>query len=110
MIPMRDGVKPRTIIWRLKGATHAGMLVTRTPYDAKDLTSHTHSGHLGPKLYGYDNATDVILEDGYIRAMQDVRGKYGSEGDYVMNRPLRGPQNPTPVDESTAPMTRLTGW
>src|SRR5205085_7152395 len=33
--------------------------------------------------------------------VQDVRGKYGSEGDYVMNRPLRGPQNPTPVDHAT---------
>ncbi len=33
--------------------------------------------------------------------VQDVRGKYGSEGDYVMNRPLRGPQNPTPVDNAT---------
>ena len=33
--------------------------------------------------------------------MQDVRGKYGSEGDYVMNRPLRGPQNPTSVDHAT---------
>jgi hypothetical protein len=52
-------------------------------------------------LQGYDNATDVILEDGYIRVMQDVRGKYGSEGDYVMNRPVHGPQNPTPVDDAT---------
>ena len=33
--------------------------------------------------------------------VQDVRGKHGSEGDYVMNRPLHGPQNPTPVDHST---------
>ena len=33
--------------------------------------------------------------------MQDIRGKYGSEGDYVMNRPLHGPQNPTPVDHAT---------
>src|SRR5574337_137764 len=33
--------------------------------------------------------------------MQDERGKYGSEGDFVMNRPLRGPLNPTPVDETT---------
>ena len=33
--------------------------------------------------------------------VQDVRGKYGSEGDYVMNRPLRGPLNPTPVDHAT---------
>ena len=33
--------------------------------------------------------------------MQDVRGKYGSEGDYVTNRPLRGSLNPTSVDHST---------
>jgi predicted acyl esterase len=43
MIPMRDGVKLRTIILVPKGASHAGMLLTRTPYDAKTLTSHTHS-------------------------------------------------------------------
>jgi uncharacterized protein len=101
MIPMRDGVKLHTVIVVPKGASHAGMLLTRTPYEAKELTSHTHSGHLGPMLQGYDNATDVILEDGYIRVMQDVRGKYGSEGDYVMNRPVQGPQNPTPVDDAT---------
>ena len=59
------------------------------------------SAHLGPILEGYDNATDVIVEGGYIRVVQDVRGKYGSEGDYVMNRPLHGPQNPTPVDHAT---------
>ena len=55
----------------------------------------------GPMLDGYDNATDVIVEGGYIRVVQDVRGKYGSEGDYVMNRPLRGPLNPTAVDHAT---------
>jgi hypothetical protein len=44
---------------------------------------------------------EVIVEGGYIRAVQDVRGKYGSEGDYVMNRPVHGPQNPTPVDHAT---------
>ena len=43
----------------------------------------------------------MIVEGGYIRVVQDVRGKYGSEGDYVMNRPLHGPLNPTPVDHST---------
>src|SRR3984885_2720826 len=101
MIPMRDGVKLHTVILIPKGAAHAGMLLTRTPYDAKRLTTHTPSGHLGPMLEGYDNATDVIVEDGYIRVVQDVRGKYGSEGDYVMNRPVHGPQNPTPVDDAT---------
>jgi hypothetical protein len=52
-------------------------------------------------LDGYDNAVDVIVDGGYIRVVQDVRGKYGSEGDYVMNRPLRGPLNPTAVDHAT---------
>ena len=101
MIPMRDGVKLHTIILIPKDASHAGILLTRTPYDAKALTTHTMSGHLGPMLQGYDNATDVIVEDGYIRVVQDVRGKYGSEGDYVMNRPVHGALNPTPEDDAT---------
>ena len=101
MIPMRDGVKLHTVILVPKGARHAPILLTRTPYDANALTTHAQSSHLGPILQGYDNATDVIVEGGYIRVVQDVRGKYRSEGDYVMNRPLHGPQNPTPVDHAT---------
>ncbi|MDQ3010388.1 MAG: CocE/NonD family hydrolase, partial [Acidobacteriota bacterium] len=105
MIPMRDGVKLHTVVivpkGVPKGAKGAPILLTRTPYNATELTSHAQSINLGPILSGYDNATDVIVEGGYIRAVQDVRGKYGSEGDYVMNRPLRGPLNPTPVDHAT---------
>jgi putative CocE/NonD family hydrolase len=101
MIPMRDGVKLHTVILVPKGAKGAPILLTRTPYDASALTAHASSAHLGPILAGYDNATEVIVQGGYIRVVQDVRGKYGSEGDYVMNRPLHGPQNPTPVDHAT---------
>jgi putative CocE/NonD family hydrolase len=101
MIPMRDGIKLHTVILVPKGADNAPILLTRTPYNATALTSHTASAHLGSILYGYDNATDVIVEGGYIRVVQDVRGKYRSEGDYIMNRPLRGPQNPTDVDHAT---------
>jgi len=101
MIPMRDGVGLHTVILVPKGARGAPILLTRTPYSADALTTNTESAHLGPSLYGYDNATDVIVEGGYIRVVQDVRGKYGSEGDYVMNRPLSGPQNPTAVDHAT---------
>ncbi len=101
MIPMRDGVKLHAVILIPKGATNAPILLTRTPYNASELTSHAVSPHLGPILQGYDNAVDVIVDGGYIRVVEDVRGKYGSEGDYVMNRPLSGPQNPTPVDHST---------
>jgi putative CocE/NonD family hydrolase len=104
MIAMRDGVKLHTVIIVPKTATttkKAPILLTRTPYNATELTSHAASSHLGPILNGYDNALEVIVEGGYIRVVQDVRGKYGSEGDYVMNRPLRGPLNPTKVDHAT---------
>ena len=101
MIPMRDGVKLHTVIVIPKGATNAPILLTRTPYSATAQTRHAASSHLGPILSGYDNVTDVIVEDGYIRVVQDIRGKYGSQGDYVMTRPLHGPLNPTPVDHST---------
>jgi uncharacterized protein len=105
MIPMRDGVKLHTVIIVPKSVIdakkHAPILLTRTPYNATELTSHAASSHLGPILNGYDNAFEPIVEGGYIRVVQDVRGKYGSEGDYVMNRPLRGPLNPTKVDHAT---------
>ena len=110
MIPMRDGVKLHTVILVPKGAKDAPILLTRTPYNATELTSHDPRVESrtpppvlisGPILTGYDNATEVIVEGGYIRVVQDIRGKYGSEGDYVMNRPLHGPQNPTPVDHAT---------
>jgi hypothetical protein len=104
MIPMRDGVKLHTVILVPRSTTKAKpepILLTRTPYSADELTTHANSSHLGPALWGYDNATEVIVEGGYVRVVQDVRGKYGSEGDYVMNRPLHGPQNPTPVDHAT---------
>src|SRR5690348_3704573 len=45
MIPMRDGVKLRTIILVPKGARNAPILLTRTPYDAEKLTSHAESSH-----------------------------------------------------------------
>ena len=101
MIPMRDGVKLHTVIVTPKGAKNAPILLTRTPYSASAQLSHAQSSHLGPILNGYDNAADVIVEGGYIRVVQDVRGKYGSEGDYVMTRPLHGPLNPTAVDHAT---------
>jgi uncharacterized protein len=101
MIPMRDGVKLHTVILVPKGAKGAPILLTRTPYEATRLTTRYESSHLGPSLDGYDNAVETIVEGGYIRVVQDVRGKYDSEGDYVMNRPLRGPLNPTPVDHAT---------
>ena len=101
MIPMRDGVKLHAVIMVPKGAKGAPILMTSTPYDADHMVTYNPSSDLARALKGYDNAPDVIVDGGYIRVIEDVRGKYGSEGDYLMNRPLRGPLNPTPVDDST---------
>jgi hypothetical protein len=100
-IPMRDGVKLHTVILVPKGAKAAPMLLTRTPYDADKMTTHTDSAHLASTLDGYDNAVETIVEGGYIRVVQDIRGKHHSGGDYVMNRPIRGTLNPTDVDHAT---------
>src|SRR5260370_39885647 len=45
MIPMRDGVKLHTVILVPKGAKNAPILLTRTPYDSTDLTTHAYSSH-----------------------------------------------------------------
>jgi putative CocE/NonD family hydrolase len=102
MIPMRDGVKLNTVIVVPRKARNAPMLLTRTPYNAADMTSHAENSQMESVLQGYDNQPDVIARGGYIRVVQDVRGKYGSDGDYVMNRPMAGTDlNPTAVDHST---------
>jgi putative CocE/NonD family hydrolase len=99
MIPMRDGVKLRTVILIPRGARRAPILLTRTPYGADDRLQE--SSHLTTLLDSTDVADELVIHGGYIRVQQDVRGKHGSEGDYLMNRPLRGPLNPTAVDHAT---------
>ncbi len=101
MIPMRDGTKLHAVIVIPKGAKNAPILMTRTPYNANNRVSHAASPSLARMLQGPTVPADVIVEGGYIFVVEDVRGKYGSEGDYVMTRPLRGPLNPTPVDHAT---------
>ena len=98
MIPMRDGVKLYTVIVIPKGAKNAPMILTRTPYNAAERATRTPSKRM---LSTLPQGDEVFAADGYIRVFQDVRGKYGSEGDYVMTRPLKGPLNPTTVDHST---------
>jgi putative CocE/NonD family hydrolase len=98
MIPMRDGVKLHTVIVIPKDARHAPIMLTRTPYNASGRTGRMQSPHMASVMGDGD---DQFVEHGYIRVYQDVRGKYGSEGDYVMTRPLRGALNSTPVDHAT---------
>jgi len=98
MIPMRDGVKLYTVIVVPKGAKSAPMLLTRTPYDASKRAARNESPHM---LAEMPQADEVFVADGYIRVFQDVRGKYKSQGEYVMTRPVRGPLNPTTTDHAT---------
>jgi uncharacterized protein len=98
MIAMRDGVKLHTVIIIPKGAMRAPMILDRTPYSADKFTSRadsTRRSMILPSSYG------ELADAGYIIVAQDVRGKYKSEGDYVMNRPLVGELNPSSVDHST---------
>ena len=98
MIPMRDGVKLFTAILVPKGARNAPILLTRTPYNASKRVARNNSPHMLAALPAGD---EVFVQAGYIRVFQDVRGKYKSEGDYVMTRPVRGPLNPAATDHVT---------
>ena len=101
MIPMRDGIKLYTVILVPNGAHRAPMLLTRTPYGADDRIEAHQSAHLAAVIDSTDVADELVESGQYIRVLQDVRGKHGSQGDYVMNRPLIGPLNPTKVDHAT---------
>ena len=106
MIPMRDGVKLHAVAIVPKGARNMPIVLDRTPYSAKDALKG-----IGPSAA---DAADYPLErdlvaHGYIVVVEDVRGKYESEGEYVMNRPLVGPLNPTKVDHSTDAFDTI-GW
>ena len=98
---MRDGVKLYAVLIIPQGQARGKfpIMLDRTPYSADKATMR---GGFGPwpenilsPLYA------ELVRAGYIVAVEDVRGKYKSEGDYVMNRPLKGPLNPTAVDHST---------
>ncbi len=101
MIPMRDGVKLKTVILVPRGVSRAPILLSRTPYGASSRIAKSASSHLSVVIGNSDAAEDAVLHGGYIRVLQDIRGKYGSEGEYMMTRPLQGPLNPTHVDHST---------
>ena len=98
MIPMRDGTKLYTVIVYPKGVTNAPIVLTRTPYNAKGRANRSDSASI---LATLPLADEMFVKAGYIRAYQDIRGKYGSEGEYVVTRPVIGPLNPTKVDHVT---------
>jgi hypothetical protein len=93
MIPMRDGLKLHTEFYTPKNATTPlPMLMNRTPYGI----ANPNKG-ISNMIYRY---ADMVPE-GYIFVFQDIRGRYGSEGKFVMLRPLHDSSEPKGVDEST---------
>jgi len=98
MVPMRDGTRLYTVVVVPKGARNAPIVLTRTPYNAKARANRSDSASM---LATLPLADEAFVRGGYIRVYQDVRGKYGSEGDYVVTRPVIGALNPTKVDHVT---------
>lgn len=91
MVPMRDGVKLNTIVFSPNRADGPWpLLVFRTPYGAP-----ADSSPLALERYR------ALVDSGYIFVFQDIRGRYKSEGTFVMMRPPRDKRDPRAVDEST---------
>lgn len=104
MIPMRDGVKLFTVVMIPKGVqTRMPVVLTRTPYNAARRTRPVDGTSSPNLLAALQQAVDdePLIRNGYIRVHQDIRGRYKSEGSYVVNRPLRGPLNAGEVDHAT---------
>ncbi len=92
-IPMRDGVRLHTKIYVPKDSKQPlPFLLERTPYGLKD-----DEKGFTTRLRYYDE----LIRDGYIFVFQDIRGRYLSEGQFVMLRPPRDKSDPKAIDEST---------
>src|SRR6059058_6247985 len=90
MVPMRDGVKLHTIIYAPKSHRDPlPILFNRTPYGIDNI------------YRGFPGSLAELIDEGFIFAFQDIRGKFKSEGQFLMQRPPRGPLNNTAIDEGT---------
>src|SRR6266404_5389537 len=91
MIKARDGVPLHTLIFTPKShAEPLPIMMSRTPYGIDGSTSD-----------GINRRYNDLVKDGYIFVIQDIRGRYGSEGQFMMNRPMRNKKDPKGIDEST---------
>ena len=93
MITMRDGVRLNTDVYAPRDqAGPLPMIFLRTPYGI--------DGRAG----SLDGSFKELADDGYIFVFQDIRGRYRSEGQFVMQRPARTAaqrRDPRAVDEAT---------
>jgi putative CocE/NonD family hydrolase len=90
MIPMRDGIRLHTMIFLPKQpAGSLPIIMSRTPYGIAGSAGRLRSNY------------KELADDGYIFVFQDIRGRYGSEGNFVMLRPVRDRKDPRSIDEAT---------
>jgi putative CocE/NonD family hydrolase len=91
MIPMRDGIRLQTVVYRPRGRTEPlPILLHRTPYGVGDENK-------GQLQYAYTE----LVRGGYVFVFQNVRGRFESEGTFVMAHPLVDHHNRGATDEST---------
>ena len=91
MIPMRDGVKLQTVIFTPNQSSGPlPMLLKRTPYGVTEVEEDLGKGEF-----------DDLIADGYVFVVQNIRGRFKSEGTFVMQRPVRDRQVANSIDETT---------
>jgi putative CocE/NonD family hydrolase len=94
MIPVRDGVELHTVILRPEGSDKSGpplpFLMTRTPYGVNGASPESAA-----------TSKPELATSGYIFVYQDIRGRYGSGGQFVMNHPVVAHNSKADVDETT---------
>jgi uncharacterized protein len=91
MIPMRDGVHLHAVILEPEDiAGPSPILLLRTPYGVDDLTRASF----------FQDRPD-LARSGYIYVCEDMRGRYKSEGEFRMMRPLVSHGSRKAIDEST---------
>jgi putative CocE/NonD family hydrolase len=90
MIPMRDGVRLHAKVFTPKGQTGAlPIIMNRTPYGVERAARH------------FTTYMKALADEGYVFVFQDIRGKFGSEGMFVMQRPARAAGDAAALDEGT---------
>lgn len=75
-VPMRDGVRLATDIYRPDGAAPLPALLERTPYGKRGSDAHEHPKRARPEVAA------ELAAGGYVVAVQDCRGRYGSGGTF----------------------------
>lgn len=93
-IQMRDGVHLYTIVYSPKDKSKTyPIILTRTPYSIGPYGEDKYARFLGP--------AEQFVRDGYIFVLQDVRGRFMSEGEYDNMRPHKPDKQNNETDESS---------